>query len=77
MLVLIFFMLGKSYIHQQPDARHHPPAHRLNKHSSYRMKAALFAFGCMPLLGCLDKTSQTVLLKPLPDICGNIFPTIF
>ncbi|MGH9961089.1 MAG: hypothetical protein ACREBC_28875, partial [Pyrinomonadaceae bacterium] len=32
------------------NARHHPPRTQLIKHGVSRMKAALFAVGCMPLL---------------------------
>ncbi len=34
------------------NARHHPPRTQRNKHGVLRMKAALFAVGCMPLFGC-------------------------
>ena len=35
------------------NARHHPPRIQRIKHGVSRMKAVLFAVGCMPLLGAL------------------------
>ena len=38
---------------KQSNARHHPPRTQRIKHGVSRMRAALFAVGCMPLFGCL------------------------
>ncbi len=36
----------------RPNARHHPPRIQLRYGQVLRMRVALFAVGCMPLLGC-------------------------
>ena len=49
----------------RPNARHHPPRSHQIKHGVLRMRSALFAVGCMPLLGFALGQNRSAFSEPI------------
>src|SRR5688500_6914362 len=71
-IVLLNFSPLVINVRPKSNARHHPPRTQMRYGQALRMKAALFAVGCRPLLDCAVRESSFFPELPRADNCTMV-----